>query len=255
MKTDPNLVSSASSVLQKQLLAIRNSKTQAIPIGKFFPCYDRLLSDPELRFEKEWNWVKTFVAERNHRAEPTSESIITRSDLKLAATACEGNWVRLYLIVMLWGYGGAKNRALKDGPTKTYVSLRTANARATIDSTAAYVARGEIGTGYDRFCRGSDKLNEIGPAFGTKFLYAVGLGVEKGIIKPLVYDNRIQNSLDALLEITGKPGLLKHSDYLTYCEFMRQCATAIDCNVYDLEQRLFELGGGTPAKALERFKE
>ena len=229
--------------LERQAEQIRKLPRQNIRIGRFFICYDVLLSSQRLGLEKEWARVKKYIALNNNDAnEVGPRSAIARESLERSRNSGSGglNWMEIYILSMLWGYGETNGRPAKDGPTKLFVSLATPDSNEIICQAAKFICDGDIKAGFELFCAGDRHLEEVGVAFGTKFLFAVGLTVPNAQVKPLVFDSRIKNSLEALgYEINA----LDATEYLVFCREMADIATRITVPVDKLEQFLFEANG------------
>ena len=232
-----------SHKLEQMAQAVPKLNPQRIRIGRFLPCYDRLLSDPTLGFREEWEWAKRFIARRNKAKVVNESHLISRPDLKEAAGQCAGNWTRVYILAMLWGYGASTGQPAKDGPAKLYLSLRTQDARNIIERAAGEIIQGNLEAGFTHFCIGESKLKEVGVSFGTKFLFAVGLVGNAVDVKPLVYDARIHKSLEALDYNYPAPSGLRAADYVRYCNLMSWLAKQINADAGQLEQLLFEKKG------------
>lgn len=241
-------------ILKSHTRSIQELAPQVIRVGGFYACYDRLLTDPDLGFAEDWARVKEFLEEQNSYRNANDDSKITRDVLKTAAnTWVNKHWARLFIFTMIWGYGGAPGKEPKDGPAKLYMSLRTKDSRAIIDKCANLVTEGKLQESFAEFCKGVKKLDQVGPAFGTKFLFSVGLPSSEETTKPLIYDSRIFKSLKALGYPARETDRLTSDGYVQYCEFMKTCSDDLGCKAYDLEQFLFTNGEGKIEKVRARL--
>ena len=238
---------------------------QAVHVGKFIECHDILLSHSPLAID--WDKVKEHISLHNGGNTLSSNSIITRECLAVDEFQ-QPNWPAVYLLSMVWGFGETNGRPAKDGPAKLFVSTQTPQAAQRINNAAGRVLAGDLAGAFDSLCviDGASKLSEIGPSFGTKFLFAVGMHLAlflptQNPIRPLVYDARIKKALDKLfasfqanmpaqdfLWMDVKEGV----HYEAYCACISESATLMNRNsravhvhwdAYKLEQLLFEQAG------------
>jgi len=160
---------------------------------------------------------------------------------------------------MLWGFG----ETAKDGPAKLFVSTQTQLAEAKLTRVANQVLAGNLAAAFDDFCltEGSSKLKQVATSFGTKFIFAVGMGLHRNAIRPLVYDGRIGAAIKSLK--THFPAEMTRAifpwledvkcgtNYLAYCACINETAVLMNpvgaepndhWDAYKLEQLLFQHG-------------
>jgi hypothetical protein len=237
---------------QKLLAKLRCPKPQTIPIGKLFESHDILLSHNSNPFVKQWQVVKKRIElENTNVALPNWK--ISRCAIEKAATACSVDWVELYILTMVWGFGATDD----GGPYKLRTSLCASGARNAIEGTAEMVLRGELASAFDNFCtaKGKGRLPETGESFGSKFLYAVGLNSRwkdcNFGYQPLVFDGKIISSLKGLgywperFKDNGKryknnKPVFDGGLYVKYCEDIATEAARLHWPSTALEQSLFE---------------
>lgn len=145
----------------------------------------------------------------------------------------------LFLATMMWGYG---NRGY--GAYRTHRMLTDPNAATALPETVALVAQGKLREAYEQ-CY----LRHCGPAFMTKFLYAVGLGTNQDP-QPLVLDSRVAQTLASLADeagfpiadfVRGSPFLQWYPEgYVRYVELINAWARALGCRPDALELWLFD---------------
>jgi hypothetical protein len=176
---------------------------------------------------------------------------LSRADLATLATEAysdAGLQRRLFLATMIWGYG-----TVGYGSWRTARMLGDARLPVVLGRAFAAVAKGDLLTSYDCMT-----IQRCGPAFITKFLYALGLGVAaqrmiaETPLLPLVLDSRVTKSLglldkdgDIVLSdyvILGRSGSVSYSGrgWLRYVRTMDSWAREIGCRADALEMLLFD---------------
>lgn len=239
---------------------------QDIRVGRFYQCYDILLSHNDCPLAANWGHAKAHIAAISENGRFDHNSRITRGFLEqfmilpqLAYEPPPTDYGAVYLLAMLWGYGSTGNKPAKDGPAKLFVSTQTDGALAKLELVANFVMVGGLAKAFDLFClpNGDCKLRETGPSFGSKFLYAVGLALDDDIqTRPLVFDSRIDRSLKALMNLAPVNDqnrvameewirMTTGEHYAAYCACMAETAPLINqaWSAYVLEQLLFEHNG------------
>jgi hypothetical protein len=161
--------------LNSKAAEIAALKPQNIPIQKYLKCYERLLHDKP-------SWIRAYEW-------LNGKTMVSRDDIKTLAAVCNNKtqgWPTLFTISMLWGYGQND----KAGPVKLFFALNTNGAEDIINETAMYVIQGNLAKAFVAI-RG---LDEIGPSYGTKFLFAIGQAYQLQP-QPLVLDDRLAEAL------------------------------------------------------------
>ena len=223
---------------QKKADAIAALSPQRIRVERYFECYNLLLAR-----NPSWEAAVSWLGERRE---------ISRDNLKQLATSCQigsNRWSTLFVVTMLWGYGENDD----SGPVKLFFALvKTPNAERVIDATANYVNDGDLANAFIKI----RDLRMIGTSYGTKFLFAVGLGSQVDP-KPLVLDNKLTKALcnwwgkevadkqfDLLVKDRSNPKGLQRAakGYMAYCSEIQVIANKLNppCPPEQLEQFLFE---------------
>lgn len=203
-----------------------------------------------------WYYAETW--KRHLADDPDLEALaerfprqLSRADLaKLASEAYPDVRLRRrsFLATMIWGYG-----TVGRGPWRTARMLEDTGLRAALDRAFAAVAGGDLLTAYD-----SMTIQWCGPAFLTKFLYALGLGVaaqrttRETILLPLVLDSRVAQSLQFLhqdgdivlseyVTLGPRDSVLRFGrGWLRYVRMMDSWAREIGCRPDAIEITLFD---------------
>lgn len=115
---------------------------------------------------------------------------VSRSDLQALAAQlnADDDMVALFVAVMVWGSGTSNGR----GPRNTARALADRNLLSMLQGSRDLVLKGDIAEAYGRF-----RLAGVGPAFYTKWFWAVGLPF-KPTPRPLILDSRVWASLGFL---------------------------------------------------------
>lgn len=192
--------------------------------------------------------VRTLVAKF-----PTN---ISRRDLRILSRESRSDPTRtrqLFIATMIWGFG-TDNR----GPYKTEIMLNDVGCQETSDTccpnvlerTVGLLEGGQVLSAYRDFC-----IKMCGPAFLTKYLYAVGLGV-RTTPAPLVLDSLVGhawkmfhrdgdiNYSDYIWglspESDDREFIMRHeAGYLRYVRTMDEWASEIGCRADCIEMFLF----------------
>ncbi|PKB79490.1 MAG: hypothetical protein BZY88_13030 [SAR202 cluster bacterium Io17-Chloro-G9] len=90
---------------------------------------------------------------------------------------------------MIWGYV-----EVGYGPYRTEKGLKSPDAISVLQSAAVSVASGRIRHAYETI---NKKISWCGPAFFTKFLYFIGLGVKINPL-PVILDTQVAGALEKL---------------------------------------------------------
>lgn len=178
--------------------------------------------------------LEEFAAE-----ETSSGGQITREQLDQLSRACDSggqdDLVRLFVATMLWGSGTSNGR----GPRYTAAALEEGSGlMPSLARTREMVLGGDPGEAYVSF-----RSKGIGPAFYTKWFWAVGLGRDLSPT-PLILDARVWASLGALgWDSRKSAGSRRWKDrYPAYLAAMEGWASNLaDVNDAEhLEQTLFQ---------------
>jgi hypothetical protein len=215
--------------------AIRVLTEQKVPVGRFLPCYDRLLLD-----KPPWTNAKRILG--NNR-------VISRAHLKAVASSCQQgreSWPSLFVLAMLWGYGENDD----SGPVKLFFALGDPEQERIIEHTATQLLAGQLSTALLTI----RELPKIGTSYGTKFLYAAGsvsihapsaLVLDENIVKALrrVWGQECADTLFHLkaMKYTYAKGKSRAATgYVAYCQTMEAVGAELDVEPAKLEQFLFE---------------
>lgn len=169
---------------------------------------------------------------------------LTRGDLRELSIKAHDDFAlcrRLFLATMLWGYGTGGR-----GPWRTAKMLADPRLDGVLERTMIAVKTGDLFRAYDDF-----RVAWCGPAFLTKFLYAVALGCSADPLA-LVLDARVARSLQVL----ESDGSLKLNEFVTlgpgrtvawspagwvrFVEVAHLWAVALDCRSDAVEMLLFD---------------
>lgn len=169
---------------------------------------------------------------------------LTRGDLRELSRLAHGDSAlrrRLFLATMIWGYG-----TVGRGPWRVARMLADPRLDAALDQAFTAVGAGDLLSAYQNFI-----VAWCGPAFLTKFLYAVGLGCGADPL-PLVLDARVARSLQVL----AGDGSLRFADFVTlgagdtvawnpagwvrFVEAANQWASVLGCHPDAIEMLMFE---------------
>jgi hypothetical protein len=167
---------------------------------------------------------------------------ISRADLaKLSREAYQNVHLqrRCFIATMIWGYG-----VRGYGPWRTSRMLECPELSDIINHVFQSVKDNDLLTAYEIM-----RIQWCGPAFLTKFLYVVGLGVDTTIkphLQPLVLDSLVRISLWTLYE-DGDISLSDITEFersgqgwLRYVTLMNTWAKMLGCSPDALEMLLFK---------------
>lgn len=178
--------------------------------------------------------------------EPTLEAcavpgVVTRSDLAAisrAVVAGEAHPERLFVATMVWGFG-----TVGYGPYRTRLMLDDLGTRPHLAEIVALLTAGRLAEAYQSF-----RVKMCGPAFFTKFFYAVGLGAGLEPL-PLVLDSQVAISLrnlavdgaiDAARLVRGEPNVQHFpAGYTRYVALINSWARELGCRPDAIEKLLF----------------
>jgi hypothetical protein len=168
--------------------------------------------------------------------------VVTRADLAAisrAVVAGETQPERLFVATMIWGFG-----TVGYGPYRTRIMLDNLGAGPHLAEVVALLAAGRLAEAYQHF-----RVRMCGPAFFTKFFYAVGLGAELEPL-PLVLDSQVAISLrtlaadgaiDAALLVRGEPNVQHFpAGYTRYVALLNRWARELGCRPDAIEMLLFD---------------
>ena len=146
---------------------------------------------------------------------------------------------RLFIAAMIWGFG---DRGY--GGYRTQLMLADLKERTRLAKTGALLREGKLGEAYEGF-----RVKQCGPAFFTKFFYAVGLGAALDPL-PLVLDSRVAASLrkiakdgelDAAQLVRGQKHVHRFPEgYARYVALLNDWAHVIGCRPDAIEMLLFK---------------
>jgi hypothetical protein len=163
---------------------------------------------------------------------------MSRTNLQtLSREACtdKSKFRQLFLATMMWGYGD-----LGYGPSRTLKALDDPDFDKKLESVFQRVWAGEEDQQLGNFPIKNCKMS-----FGSKILYAIGLGTAR---KPmlLVLDDNVQKSLRQLYEDSDASesgaAAWKTSGYDWYLRIMDRWAGELNCRADALEMFLFKHG-------------
>lgn len=131
--------------------------------------------------------------------------------------------VRLFTATMIWGSGTRNGR----GPRNTCRALRAPSLAATLRLSAALVTHEDFASAYV-----AARLPGVGPAFFTKWLWAVGLARPRPP-RPLILDSLVWASLARLgWNSRDAAGSSRWADrYVAYVSTMHRWATQLDAKL------------------------
>jgi hypothetical protein len=179
--------------------------------------------------------------------EPTLEAcatpgVVTRADLATISRAvvagdAQPEW--LFVATMIWGFG-----TVGYGPYRTRIMLDNLGVRPHLVEVVALLTAGQLAEAYKHF-----RVKMCGPAFFTKFFYAVGLGAELELL-PLVLDSQVAISLrhlavdgaiDATRLVRGQPNVQHFpAGYTRYVALLNSWARELGCRPDAIEKLLFD---------------
>jgi hypothetical protein len=136
--------------------------------------------------------------------------------------------VRAFLASMAWGYG-----RVGYGPFRASQVLNKPNAATKLAHARAEVLSGGPLAGY-RALAGPDRLEGLGPAFGTKYLYFQNSDA-------LILDSLIGDWYHALSGIDPKVTTWDSARYAAYVAYMQLWAEKGHVRADDLEAAVFTL--------------
>lgn len=165
---------------------------------------------------------------------------VRRADLVKFAANADGadGLLRLFVATMIWGTGTGDNR----GPWRTAEALRNSDAAVRmLANTRDLVLDGQPGTAYRTF-----RLPKVGPAFFTKWFWAVALPHSPTLV-PLILDARVWASLgklgwDSRTAAGTTDWGARYEAYLSACA--RWAVLAGLDGPEQVEQLLFDWAGG-----------
>lgn len=158
-------------------------------------------------------------------------SSITRD--QVASLYHSGNFRRLFLATMIWGYSTSGF-----GPYRTKKILSYPQTDQKIQIAAELVAEGKVKVAYE-----SMEIPRLGPAFFTKLLYFIGLGAKIEPL-PVILDSRVASGLEIL-------GIQERWDFTVFVKVGRNKSNEINVKrfsegyiryVKTLDQWSMELG-------------
>jgi hypothetical protein len=172
-----------------------------------------------------------------HHAPVDGHAWISRADVfELAA---QGDPEVAFLAAMIFGfgpigYGGTRTRKIVDAAgIKGVAAAFEAHRHAARDSDVPRDWRAVWEPG------GTGKLQDVGPAFGSKLAYFAGFNrtANRG---PLIVDTNTSNALWAIFGIQGS--LKTYAGYDAYVQKANELAVETASRPDDIERALFELG-------------
>lgn len=211
-------------------------------------CAERLIADDPLAqaipFRAE-RWSRTLDACAHLKPvldACTTPEMVTRADLAAigrSVVAGESPPERLLLATMIWGFGGVGY-----GPYRTKCMLDDLQGRDRLRTTIALLSEGKLSEAYAGF-----RVRMCGPAFFTKFFYAVGLGAGLDPL-PLVLDSQVAVSLrqlhdDGAVDVStlvrgGRSVMYFPEGYARYVALLNGWARELGCRPDAIERLLFE---------------
>lgn len=178
------------------------------------------------------NWKEAFPDEALFIA--NLKPAIDRTEVQRIFQDGESTNRERFLAVMIWGY---EDRGY--GPYRVGQMLGTANSGEVIDEVSRLCQEGKPLEGYKYL--GANRLKQLGPAFGTKFL---NFCTPRSIGAP-IYDSLVARwvSQFASEDFKGFSTYLVNWNlrtYTRYFEWIRDHAKALDCFPDEIEHVLFE---------------
>lgn len=171
-----------------------------------------------------------------------SEGAIARSHLADFARQAIAQPVaarQLFVATMVWGFG-----SVGYGPFRTRRMLASLEGTRLLESTVELVATGRIEQAYRLF-----QVDRCGPAFFTKFFYAIGLGAGVRPL-PLILDSRVADALRAILPqvgdnpshyVRGERAVQRYpAGYVRFVGLLNGWASELGCRPDAIEHFLFD---------------
>jgi hypothetical protein len=207
---------------------------QKFEFARFLPIYHRLFDECE-----EWRTTQEYLEDAD---------AISREDLWVMSAAAHGgaiSWSSLFMATMIWGFGAKDER----GPVKIFLAIHTPGAAQIISDTVACVYECQLAEALVSIRR----LDEIGTSFGTKFLYAAGLGCLFDP-KPYVLDSKVIKALRhglgenvandrfglSAVASTHKSGIETAANgYANYCSALKEWANGLGDGINPEQLELF----------------
>ena len=179
----------------------------------------------------EWprdRWLEAFPAHRACFDDLPHELDRHAVRAAVAGALARGDALAAVLPVMAWGYG-----RVGYGPHRVEQMLAPGESVAAESSpeAASVAQRGDAVAAYC-LLGGSCRLDMLGPAFGTKFLYFVGGGA-------LILDRLVADGLERVASIAITPTRWDDSAYSRYLEVVGRWADGLEVEPDVLEQVLF----------------
>lgn len=179
----------------------------------------------------EWpraRWIEAFPAYRACFDELPRE--LDRRAVRAAVLGAlgRGDALAAFLPVMAWGYG-----RVGYGPHRVQQMLAPGERAAAqkLAEAASVAQRGDPVEAY-RLLDGRCRLDMLGPAFGTKFLYFVGGGA-------LILDRLVADGLKRVASIAIRPTRWDDRAYSSYLEVLGRWADGLRVEPDVVEQVLF----------------
>lgn len=192
----------------------------------------------------EWEkWVGAY--DEFHALQTQLPGSVSRSDLTRLATeamACRARLRKLFLAVMVFGYGNNGRKF------RVRTMLETFDQQpCLLDGTLDLLLSGRVAEAHSGF-----RVAQCGPPFFTKFFYAVGLGAQLSPM-PLILDSRVYQALNVLHD-RGEIDQWQYytrsawtgEGYARYVEDMGGWASQLGCRADALEMYLFHHAGSLP---------
>lgn len=182
------------------------------------------------------------VVDHHSSEEPRVGGRPSRADLaSLSAVVDESDvdtLLRLFVATMIWGSGTSNGR----GPHNTAAALSDGRLVGSLRTTRGMILDGDTAGAYASF-----RSRGVGPAYFTKWFWAVGL--DRNVEPPgLILDTRVWASLETLgWDSRAAAGTMRRAErYVAYLEAMGRWAAALPglASAEQLEQALFSWVGG-----------
>lgn len=157
---------------------------------------------------------------------------IDRQLVKDVAARPDLDQEKVFLAVMIWGYG-----TVGYGPHRVRNILDQKSSTGSIRAAHELLQKGEVANAYDVLI--TDGPDGLGPAFGTKYLYfAAGDSCE---FRPLILDRLIAEAVNEWGRLAKPINSLKSDSqgYVEYLRLMSEAADIFGITEDDLEEVLF----------------
>lgn len=182
-----------------------------------------------------WSWNLADDPDLEYVARRCPGSISRQDLIELADQAApyvtESGVRRLFIGVMIWGYG-----SVGYGAWRTSQALATPDCTSILQQVFQLVGNKRTAPAYEML-----QLAWCGTSFASKFLYfsGMGCGVER---YPLILDSRVLNALARIVPDSSRYRSSGSQGYLQYVDDAHEWADEIGCQAHNIEYWLWQWG-------------